>query len=251
MGWIGKLIGGTIGLAIGGPLGAIAGAAFGHAYDTASAETDQPATGQLSTGETAQFTFFVAAFSMLAKLARADGKITDAEIASIERFMVNDLRLSTESRSIAVNIFNAALDSSDSFQDFAQQFYLAFQTQPQMLELMIDILVRVSVADGSMSTSEEQLILGAVHVFHFSEEAYRQIKAKYVSDLDRYYAILQCKPQDPIDHIKNQYRSLVQKFHPDKIAAKGLPEEFTRFAEDRFKEIQAAYEAIKKERGIK
>ena len=80
MGWIGKLVGGTIGFAIGGPLGAIAGAAFGHAYDQSQHTELQDEVIRQRPGQEAQFTFFVAAFSMLAKLAKADGRITQGEI---------------------------------------------------------------------------------------------------------------------------------------------------------------------------
>ena len=105
MGWMGKLVGGTIGFALGGPLGAIFGAAFGHAFDS-GAELDTAGNRQrLSSVEQHQLTFFVAAFSMLAKLAQSDGRVSQEEIDSIEGFMQKDLRLNAESRHAAVNIF--------------------------------------------------------------------------------------------------------------------------------------------------
>ena len=88
MGWIGKLVGGTIGFALGGPLGAIAGAAFGHAFDKSHYDVEPERAIRQRPGQEAQFTFFVAAFSMLAKLAKADGRITQGEIDTINRFML-------------------------------------------------------------------------------------------------------------------------------------------------------------------
>ena len=251
MGVLGKIIGGTIGFAMAGPLGAIAGAALGHAFDT-NAETHYIDTRhRLSAGEEDQFTFFVAAFSMLAKLAKADGRISQAEIDTIENFMVYDLNLNPESRHLAINIFHTAVESPNSFEDFAQQFYGRFREQYQMLDLMIDILLRVSVADGALSQSEERLILSAVKIFNFSDEKYQKLKSKYIHDVEKYYAILGCDSHDSNEHIKKQYRKLVSDYHPDKIASKGLPEEFTKFANDKFREIQEAYEIIKKERNIR
>ena len=113
----------------------------------------------LQPGEQAQITFFVAVFSMLAKLAKSDGHISQEEIDSVERFMSDDLRLNPEGRKIAVNIFQTAIGSQDTFESFAIQFYNQFYRQPQMLELLLDILFRVSVADGKLSKSEESLIL--------------------------------------------------------------------------------------------
>jgi len=252
MGIMGKVVGGTIGFAIGGPLGAIAGAAFGHAYDAGSENLYIENKPPLSTGETTQVTFFVAAFSMLAKLAKADGRISREEIDSIEKFMLYDLNLDPQSRQYAMNIFHAAGQSPGTFQDFAAQYYAQFRTQPQFLDIMVDILLRVSIADGEMSPREEALIQEAVRIFNFSDTHYQQLKSRHVKDVDnKYYAVLGCSRTDSVDHIKKQYRKRVSEFHPDKIASKGLPSEFTKFAEDKFREVQEAYEKIKAEKGFK
>ncbi len=251
MSWLGKILGGTIGFALGGPLGAIAGAAFGHAFDRKNERVYISEQTRLSTGEEAQFTFFVAAFSMLAKLAKADGRISEEEIDTINKFMLQDLNLNPESRMIAMNIFNVAVESAESFNNFAAQLYSQFHLQPQILELMIDILLRVSIADGAMSENEEKLIRSAVRIFNFSEESYKKLRSKYVQEFEKYYAILGCGENDTNEHIKSQYRKLVMEFHPDKIVSKGLPEEFTKFAQNKFREIQEAYDIVKKERGIK
>ncbi len=250
MGMLGKIIGGTIGFAMAGPLGAIAGAALGHAFDTNSQTYYTEERARLSPGEEVQFTFFVASFSMLAKLAGADGRVSREEITAVEKFMIYDLNLDPESRRLATNIFHTAVESPDKFDAFAIQFYNQFQSQYQMLDLMIDILLRVSVADGALSSSEEELILSAVRIFNFGDEKYRKLKSKYIQDFEKYYAILGCESKDSNEHIKKQYRKLVSDYHPDKIASKGLPEEFTKFANDKFREIQEAYEIIKKERNM-
>jgi len=57
-------------------------------------------------------------------------------------------------------------------------------------------------------------------------------------------------PQATESEIKKAYRRLSIDYHPDSIASKGLPEEFTLFASEKFRSIQEAYEAIKKERGF-
>lgn len=251
MSWMGKLVGGTIGFALGGPLGAIFGAAFGHAFDKETEYEEVGGRQRLSSFEQHQLTFFVAAFSMLAKLAQTDGRVTKAEIDSIEKFMEKDLRLDPQSRHVATNIFRTALNAPGTFTDFARQFYGQFYNQPQILELMIDILVRVAVSDGSMTQAEESLILSAVRDFNFSQLRYEQLKSQYVRTADKAYAVLGCSPSDSDEQIKRCYRQRVQEYHPDKIAANGLPSEFTRFAQDKFREIQEAWERIKEVRGIK
>jgi DnaJ like chaperone protein len=252
MGVIGKIVGGTIGFALGGPLGAIAGAVFGHAFDSPSGQQIEPRyTEPLSSVEESQLAFFVGTFSMLAKLAAADGTVKTEEIKTVESFAINDLGLSAQSRSIAFNIFRTALDSPARFEDFAHQFYERFYNQPQMVEMMIDILLRVGVSDGSLHASEEAMIMNAVGIFSFDQNRYNQLKFRYVGVSDQAYHVLGCSSEDSVDTIKKRYRKLVQDYHPDKIASKGLPEEFNQLAHEKFREIQDAYETIKKERQIK
>jgi len=252
MGIIGKVIGGTLGFAIGGPLGAVAGAALGHAFDTpVSVVREIPGRSSATASEEAQFTFFLGAFSMLAKLTRVDGRITQEEVDSIENFMLHDLHLDPQSRRAAINIFHTAADSGESFESFARQFHAQFQNQPQLLELMVDILLRVAASDGGMTANEERLIQSAVAIFRMGQERYGALRARYVNDLDQHYAVLKLGPAASVEEIKKSYRQLVREFHPDTIASKGLPEEFTRFANEKFREIQTAYETISRERGIK
>src|SRR6056297_1484086 len=211
MGWLGKAIGGTLGFAMGGPLGAVAGAVFGHMFDgnDESVELITDRSGR-SSAERFQMAFFVASFSMLAKLAKADGRISDAEMRSIRQFMVRDLNLNAQSQQAAEQIFQAALRTPQSFEDFAAQFYQHFYGQPQLLELMIDILLRVSVADGSLQEDEERLILSAVRIFKLTEADYQKLKSRYVRDTDRFYARLGCSRSDTDETIKKNYRSLVR-----------------------------------------
>lgn len=249
MSLIGKIVGGTIGFALGGPLGAIAGAVFGHAFDLPAGRLLEPGYPEpLSSVEQSQLAFFVGTFSMLAKLAAADGTLKEEERKTVESFAKNDLGLPTQSQTIALNIFLAALDSPARFEDFARQFYERFCHQPQMIEMMIDIMLRVGVSDGSLHTSEEAMIMRAAGIFKFDQNRYNQLKSRYAGVYDQAYHILGCNRDDPIDTIKKRYRKLVQDYHPDKIASKGLPEEFNQLAHEKFREIQEAYDSIRKER---
>lgn len=248
MGIIGKIVGGTIGFALGGPLGAITGAVFGHAFDHSNLALDQDDHNPLSSLESSQLAFFVGTFSMLAKLVTADGEVSETEIRTIESFTVQDLQLSLRNREVAYKIFHTALNSPASFEDFAGQFVEHFRYQPQMLETMIDILIRVSVSDGHMTVAEEGLILNAVRIFNLSADRFELLKSKYMKTSDRAYNTLGVKRTDPDEEIKKHYRKLVHTYHPDKIASKGLPDEFNQLAHEKFREIQLAYEEIKKER---
>ena len=104
--------------------------------------------------------------------------------------------------------------------------------------LLVSLQLKGNVFASSFSIEEE-------------DEKYNKLKSKYIQDFEKYYAILGCNSNDSNEHIKKQYRKLVSDYHPDKIASKGLPEEFTKFANNKFREIQEAYETIKKERNIR
>lgn len=252
MGWLGKIFGGTIGFIMGGPLGAVAGAVFGHTLvdKEPSRALSLQNINVLSKEKQNQLTFFVAAFSMLAKIAASDREISEKEVSFINDFMEKDLQLDIAGKKAAIRIFKAAINSKDSFSDFAVQFYSSFHSQPQMLDLMLDILLKVATADGNFNKENEEMILSAVRIFSIKEDDYLKMKSKYITDVNRYLAVLGCEPEDSYGKIKSRFRELVRKYHPDAIASKGLPEEFTRFSEQKFQEIHMAHEMIKKERGI-
>ena len=254
MSWLGKMIGGTIGFALGGPIGAVAGAAFGHTFvdkkEDAYLKSIPGGQDGLSANEEAQLIFFTAAFSMLAKICKADGQISEKEIDAVEAFMARDLQLDQEGQQTAKRIFRQAIDSPEHFEAFALQFYQVFRAQPNIIELMVDVLLRVSSADGHISVEEESMLLSATRIFHYSATDFSRLKSKYVRKTNKYYAVLKLDETASNEEIKKQYRTLVTEYHPDKIESKGLPEEFTKFASDKFREIQEAYEHIKKERGL-
>ncbi len=177
MSWLGKMIGGTIGFALGGPIGAVAGAAFGHTFVDKKEDDylksipggSRPGRdGGLSSNEEAQLIFFTAAFSMLAKISKADGHIHEKEIQAVERFMIQDLQLDLSGQETAKNIFRQATSSAEPFDAFARQFYTVFRFQPNIIELMMDVLLRVSSADASISDQQEEMLSSAIGIFKYS-----------------------------------------------------------------------------------
>ncbi len=268
----GKIIGGTLGYVLFGPLGSVLGVAIGHTFDKDKGESADNryqyngSAGQQRQGFNlgqAQMTFFVATFSMLGKMANADGSISETERNTVLRFMNDDLHLSKPDQEFAMRIFDTAAVSSESFDKFAEQFYQSFSMEPQMLEMMMDILVRVAMADGVLSEQENQFIAKAAMCLRYPAGNVEYLKIRYgfkqggqqqrstgSSSLDAAYSVLGCSALDPDEKIKAQYKKLIKEYHPDVIASKGLPEEFMKFATEKFDQIQKAYEAIKKERHL-
>ena len=252
MGWMGKILGGSIGFAIGGPIGAVLGAVLGHhAFDSdgVGITVDLGAGDSLlSLLEARQSVFFVAVFSMLGKLSKADGQVTQAEIDAVDAVIQQHLRLDDQARRLAIRVFNQAKDAGDSFDDYAQQFYQEFRRQPEILSFLIDLLLLVAHADGAIKPEEQAMILRAVKIFHL-EDAYEQIKARHspVDSLDKSYEILGAMHHESLAEIKKKYRRLAMEYHPDRVKARGVSPEFAAAAEARFKAIQHAFDLIEKQ----
>jgi DnaJ like chaperone protein len=240
MSWLGKLVGGGLGFMIGGPIGAVLGAVLGHHT------IDSGGIG-FSLQEQRHGIFFLATFSMLAKLSKADGVVSEEEIEVVEQVMQDNLRLSPEARAFAVNIFSEAKYSEFTFKDYAQQFYEEFQGQREVLSSLVDLLLRLAHADGVLHPEEDRMIEEAVSIFGIAHE-YEQLKARYsgTNNLDLCYEILGAKQGETLAVIKKKYRKLAMEYHPDRVQSRGVAPEFAAASEDRFKEIQHAFDVVER-----
>ncbi|MFA6846445.1 MAG: TerB family tellurite resistance protein [Sphaerochaetaceae bacterium] len=252
MAWLGKLFGGTLGFMFGGPLGMIAGIAFGHMFDKADA-LGKRQTPYEGSSDSSQMMFFVGAFSMIARIAQADGQVTQSERDAINNFIRTKLNLGVQEQAAAMRVFDAALQGGGTFEQFASQFYENFSSSPALLQLMIEFFYQVSAADGRVNIEEEAMIRQAVNIFRIPSYVVDAICKKYgcSSRSDHAYAVLNLEPNATDEEVKRSYRKMSIEFHPDTLASKGLGTEFKAAAEAKFREIQEAYEEIKKERGIK
>ena len=265
MTWFGKILGGSIGLALGGPIGAVLGAALGHQLDhsvedmkraallnASRTKPTNPRSRSTSPAELEQeqLVFFVCVFSMLAKLAKADGVISKDEIAMVDRFMKEDLQLDAERSKFAINIFREAKSSPSGFEEFAHQFYEVFRGRNVILENLLDTLLRLAAIDGKIAAAEEAMLRSATRIFHISEAQYQRIASRHRQDSGAHYAVLGLTKTAGEAEIKKAYRRLALLNHPDRVHAKGLPAEFTKVANEKFRAIQEAYDSIRKERGF-
>jgi DnaJ like chaperone protein len=261
MSWFGKLTFGAVGLLLGGPLGAIAGAALGHIlidkqsalirrdYSTGYASGYSSAQPEFVGAEQAQASYFISLFSILGKLSKADGVVSREEIAVVQNF-INNLPMAESQKEFARRIFREAKNSPYAIEDFAAELYRTAGMQPAVLVSFFNLLFQIAAADGTLHPAEEAALKSIKNIFNISESQYENIKAVYFKDVDKYYKILNCTPACSNEEIKSNYKKLVKDFHPDKIIAKGLPEEFVDFASERFREIQESYEKVRKERNF-
>ncbi|VAW70364.1 DnaJ-like protein DjlA [hydrothermal vent metagenome] len=257
MGWWGKLIGSGFGFMLGGPLGALAGAALGHQLDRGLD------TVSLSLGNTerTQLAFFTASFSVMGYLAKADGQVSRSEIQMAEHLMAQ-MNLDTAQRKAAIDLFNQGKQDDFPLDDVLQQFKSECHRRTHLLQMFLEILIATAFADNQLDQAEHTALLNIAGKIGFSsaqiEPLIEMRRAQQHSgqhsgqarqpSLSQAYTILgiSADTSDPV--LKKTYRRLMSQHHPDKLVAKGLPEEMIKLANQKTGEIKAAYEQIKNSR---
>lgn len=245
----GKIIGGAAGFALGGPLGALLGAIAGHAVDR-RIEQAEPAEEQQSLDDrsaTRQLAFTIAVIVLGAKMAKADGVVSRAEVAAFkEVFQVPQSEMKNVAR-----LFDQAKQDHAGFEPYAKQIARMFRKDHPVLEELLDGLFHIAKADGGVHAAEIAYLKSVADIFGFDEADFARIRESHLGpDKADPYTILGTHRTASNEEIKNAWRRLVRDNHPDRLMAQGLPREFIDMANDKLATINAAYDKIAKERGI-
>ena len=159
--------------------------------------------------------------------------------------------MTASDRRIASQIFNRAKDSRMPASDFARQVRGIMAGRPDRLRDLITLLLKIAWADGRLDSSEERLISGIAVDLGLSDRDYEEAKALFSrGNLPAAYALLGIDAAASNEKVKKAYRHLAREYHPDTLASKGLPEDFTRYANEKLQAINEAYSQIKETRGF-
>ncbi|MEC9345804.1 MAG: TerB family tellurite resistance protein [Pseudomonadota bacterium] len=245
----GKLIGGGIGFALGGPLGALIGGIAGHAVDRIRAE-DEDDDERVADGRpagTRQVAFTIGVIVLGAKMAKADGHVSENEIAAFkEVFQVPP----DELRNVA-RVFNQAKREATGFEPYAQQLAGMFRDSPEVLEDVLAGLMHIARADGVVHPAEVDFLKSVADLFGIDAQAWRRLHATYLGpDQEDPYTVLGVAPTATDQEVRKAWRDLIKANHPDRVIAQGLPEEFVALANEKLAKINAAWDRIAKERGL-
>ncbi len=261
MSWLGKVVGGAFGFMMGGPLGAILGASVGHQFDEGMHKYEDEE--QLSPGDQhrVQMAFFTATFSVMGHIAKADGKVTTAEINLAKRIM-DELALTEEMRTAAINLFQQGKDSNFPLYGVLDQFRRECHRRTHLIRMFLEIQIQAAYADGVLDKAEESVLHKICTHLGISRFEYERIKLQFqaqqrfygqsqgssVKQIDNAYAVLGIDESATDVEVKKAYRRLMSQHHPDKLVAKGLPEEMMVLAKEKTQKIRKAYETIKDSR---
>lgn len=256
----GIFIGDLLGLPLGGLAGFVAGSLLGHLI------VDAPQAGQSDDDaykayKRRQGMFLYHLFTLGARIARADAPINRLEINHMEQLMRQQFKLSQEGRKHAIGVWNRAKSAPESYEALAQAFYTEFKRERHHVMNMLDFLFSLAAADGNLHPEEDKMLLRTAGLFHIGRMQYERVKGRYYqpppserrrwTPLDPHYAILGAEPQDSIATVKAKFRKLAMQWHPDKVAARSASMEVIRHAQEKFQQINEAYERILEARGAK
>jgi DnaJ like chaperone protein len=190
--------------------------------------------------------FTIAVVALGAKMAKADGAVTEHEIAAFrEVFHVP----ASEAKNLAY-VFNQAKQSVAGYEAYATDVKRLFGDRPQVLEDLIDGLFHIAKADGSIGAKELSYLRSIAAIFGL-DGRFGCIKARHLAaPADDPYTVLGVDPCIGPEDLKRRYREMVKENHPDRHIAAGVPEEMVEIATLRLAAINAAYDRIAKERAL-
>jgi len=236
----GKWIGGGLGWAFGGPIGAILGFAFGSMFDGM-----QSGKYEYQPGATQRGDFNVSLLILSAAVMKADKRVTRAELEYVKAFLIR--QFGPQAGQEQIMALREILKQDFNVGDVSRQIarYMDYSSRLQLLHYLFGL----SGADGHTHPKEIDLISTISAYMGIRTPDLNSIKAMFVKDINSAYQILEITPDANEDEIKKAYRKMAVKYHPDKVAHLG--DDVKKSATDKFQKVQAAYEEIKRQRGIK
>lgn len=273
MRWLGKIVGGILGYLITrSPIGALIGVALGHQFDRGAEQSaGQRGTTRRRTGGQRAYAaaerqqlFFQITFNVLGFLAKADGRVSEQEIESA-RALMRDMRLTEASVQSAIACFTAGKQPGFPIDEAVLTLQQACRDQPELLRIFLEVQIGFLVANGGVTGPRQQALLrvaevlgvGRMELAHLesivrARGAFRSFASAPdgADSLSQAYRVLGVEPSATDQQVKTAYRRLMNQYHPDKQAARGLPDSMLDAAKERSREINAAWDAIRAARGI-
>ncbi len=190
---------------------------------------------------------------ILINIAKIDSRISKEEISTIHRFFQYNLHYSQDQMYWVKELIKEAVEATQPMESLLQEFRTTFAYEPRLI--LLELVYQVLYTKSAVSEAELTVARNIAAYLQISAYDQRTIEAKYMyrrqqpgavprDSSAQYYAVLGLEPGADMVTIKKAYRTLSMKYHPDKVVHLG--EEFRRVAEEKMKEINVAYEYLKK-----
>jgi DnaJ like chaperone protein len=241
----------------GGPLGSLLGVALGHQFDRGLAERLGGMRGYSPARLPALF--FAATFAVMGHIAKSDGRVSEDEIRAARRIM-HGMQLSPEQVTLAIEHFTRGKQPDFRLNATIDELDAALGGRRELRRAFVETQLQALVASGGLDKAKRELLwsiarrlgLGRVELAQIEAlvRAYGRgsVESRRRQDLTEAYRVLGVEPTAEVKAIKLAYRRLMSQHHPDKLVSRGLPESMRANAEQRTREIRAAYERIKAQR---
>ncbi|MBM3646772.1 MAG: molecular chaperone DjiA [Alphaproteobacteria bacterium] len=221
-------------LANGEPFGALLGPAT-----AAADEGSHPGLREIA--------FTIGVIALGAKMAGADGEVSETEAAAFREFF----RVPPGEEKNVERFFDLAKRDVAGFETYARKLAALFPDAPEILENVLEGLFDIAKADGPIGAAEADYLAQVARIFGLSSARFERAKAAALG-------VIECEPcvilgVDPLatdEQIRDAWLRHVRANHPDRLIAQGLPEEAIAVANRKLALINAAYDRLRRERGL-
>jgi DnaJ like chaperone protein len=277
--WNGKLIGAALGLWLGGPVGAALGLLVGHQFDAGEGQR-----GELGADSAARVheLYFPAVFRVMGHVAKADGRVSEQEIAAARAVMAA-LRLGPEQVRQAIGYFSEGKQADFSLERALAELRPLLRAYPQLAQFFMEIQLQATLAGNGLSARPRARLLRAANYLGLASDDFARLEtlmrwrmsggaaaggagghaggngrsagaagAQVSADqLRQAYVLLETSAAASDEQVVKAWRRQMSRNHPDKLQANGLPESMLERAKERTQQIQAAYELVRAARGMR
>lgn len=270
----GKILGLLLGILSGGGLWAIVlGLLFGHLVDNAR---NKRRGGFFANQQARQDLFFRTTFQVMGHLAKSKGRVTEVDIQNASMIM-DRMRIHGTRREDAQQAFREGKQNGYPLREKLRELRRICFGRADLIRMFLEFQLHAAFADGVLHPNERQVLYVIAEELGLSrvqldqllqmiesgrqfgqsggwqgqqgqQSGYRPASGPTLADACK---VLGVKSSDDVSTIKRAYRKLMTEHHPDKLVAKGLPQEMMELAKQKAQEIQAAYDLIKREKGFK
>lgn len=257
MNWTGKLVGVIIG-SLAGPVGAAVGLFLGHQFDRGvggARRENFDGVGQV---------FFETTFAVMGHVAKADGRVSEAEIQAA-RGIMSRMRLDAAQVQEAIRLFNIGKAPDWPMERELARLADALGSRRTLRRAFLEIQVEAALSNPYMGAETRDMLwriaaaldLGRVELaqvealLRFGRAAGGDRQVQPRSTASDAYRVLGIEPAASDAEVKLAYRRLMNQHHPDKLRARGMPESMIPVAEAKTREIRAAWETLRAARGMR